>query len=242
MIKNKNRFYRLHTKSKTLTKFQVLIKETDLLIFADSNLEKQARELVFEHRSYLENFIDEYPDFATSLIPWQKCTIAPSIIRDMIEAGIFAQVGPMAGVAGAIAEYVGKGLLEFSKEIIVENGGDLFIKTENPIEVGIYAGKSPLSNKVGIKIDSSKGPVGICTSSGKIGHSLSFGDADAATVQSHSCVLADTVATAIGNMVKTPDDINSAIEFASKIKGVSGVIVIIDDKLGAWGNMELIPI
>jgi ApbE superfamily uncharacterized protein (UPF0280 family) len=146
----------------------------------------------------------------------------------------------MAAVAGAIAEMVGMELLQYSDEVIVENGGDIFIKTNVPRKVGIYAGNSPLSGKIAIKIYPEETPAGICTSSGTVGHSLSFGKADAVVVVSRDAFLADAVATAVGNRVKNPSGIKDAVDFAAGIDSVEGVLVIIGDKLGAWGKIELV--
>jgi len=229
--------------SKTrLVPFSVTVKETDLLIRAHKHLEDESRELVLEYRGYIESYIRSYPEFATTLVPWQINSPAPMIIRDMIQAGQKAGVGPMAAVAGAIAEYVGKGLLAFSNEVIVENGGDIFIKSAEPLCIGIFAGKSPLSLNIGLKLDPGNTPISICTSSGTIGHSLSLGKADAACVISESCALADAAATAIGNCVKSKADIRTAIEFGKKIEGVKGLLVIVGDKIGAWGEIEIVPL
>ena len=69
---------------------------------------------------YIESYIALYPGFATALTPWHSPIPAPTIIADMIKAGEITGVGPMAAVAGAIAQYVGKGLLAHSDEVIVE--------------------------------------------------------------------------------------------------------------------------
>jgi ApbE superfamily uncharacterized protein (UPF0280 family) len=145
----------------------------------------------------------------------------------------------MAAVAGAVSELVGFELLNYSDEIIVENGGDIFIKTNSKRKVGIYAGKSPLSEKIAIEIAPERTPIGICTSSGTVGHSLSFGKADAAVILAKDTFLCDAVATATGNRVKASGDIESAIEFAAGIDGVEGVLVIVGDKIGAWGDISL---
>ena len=145
----------------------------------------------------------------------------------------------MASVAGAVAEFVGNDLLPFSAEIIVENGGDIYLKSLNKRVVGIYAGKSPLSGRIGIEISGEATPLGICTSSGTVGHSLSYGQADAVVVLAKSSTLADAAATAIGNLIIKANDIQSGIEFAKGIDGLSGAIIIKDDNLGLWGEVKL---
>jgi ApbE superfamily uncharacterized protein (UPF0280 family) len=145
----------------------------------------------------------------------------------------------MAAVAGAISEMTANELLKYSGEVIVENGGDIFLSTKTTRTVGIYAGNSPLSNKLTIEIEPGKSPLGICTSSGTVGHSLSFGKADAAVIISKDTFLADAAATAVGNRVRTPDDIENALAFAASIQGVVGALIIIGDKLGVWGDIKL---
>ena len=242
MNQGSQRFYRRMMVRPGLHGFGVKVKETDLWIQAQTPLESLARELVLLHRSHLERYAENNPNFLVTLVPWLLHGPAPPIVRDMTEAGRLAGVGPMAAVAGAVAEAVGKGLLPFSKEVIVENGGDVFLQISGPITAAIYAGASPLSCKVGITVPCKPGSMGICTSSGSVGHSLSMGRADAVVVVSPSCGLADAVATAVGNRVHTPADIGAAIEQGRKIPGVLGLVVIMEDRMGSWGDLELVPL
>jgi ApbE superfamily uncharacterized protein (UPF0280 family) len=148
----------------------------------------------------------------------------------------------MAAVAGAIAEAVGKDLLAHTPEVIVENGGDIFMKILRPRLVGVFAGESPFTGKIALEINPEETPLGVCTSSGTVGHSLSLGAADAVIVLSRSTALADAAATAIGNRVGDADDIDVAIEQAQAIDGLAGVVVIKGDKMGMWGSVKLVSI
>lgn len=241
-MKAQKRLYRNAILNNRLVHFQITVKETDLMVSASLTLESAARELILIHRGHLESYIDQYPEFLRTLKPWRIPGPAPAIVRDMALAGEKAGVGPMAAVAGAISEAVGRGLLEISDEVIVENGGDTFFKTRLPVIAGIYAGNSPLSMKIGLKVDSTAHPVSLCTSSGTVGHSLSFGKADAVCVMSDSCALADAAATAVGNRVRSAADIASAIHFGKNIPGVSGLVVIIGKDMGLWGSIEAVPL
>jgi ApbE superfamily uncharacterized protein (UPF0280 family) len=234
------RTYRKLVSTEKLTPFQVVVQETDLLVHAETRLEAETRELVLEHRGYVEAYIKAYPDFMTTLDPWRHEGPAPNIISDMITAGVNAAVGPMAAIAGAIAENVGRGLLEFTDQVMVENGGDVFIKTNTPVTVGIFAGASPLSMRVGIQLSCEKKPVAVCTSSGTLGHSLSLGQADAVCVVADSCALADAAATSIGNLIQSEADINNAIAAGQKIAEIAGIVIVVGKKIGAWGELELI--
>jgi hypothetical protein len=235
------RTYRHWVKGKDLVSFNVVVKETDLYIRASSNLEPEARKLVIKYRDMLERYIKRNPSFLTSLEPIAVADNAPRIVTAMAEAARKAGVGPMAAVAGAIAEFVGNELLAFSPEVIIENGGDIYLKSSGKRLIGIYAGKSPLTGKIALEINGEDTPLGICTSSGTVGHSLSFGKADAAIVISPSATLADAAATAIGNIINQPTDIPLGIELAQRIEGVDGVIIIKDDKMGLWGEVKVCP-
>jgi len=236
------RTYRKLVNTEKLTAFQVVVKETDLLVHAERELAAETRELVLEHRGYVEAFINAHPDFTTALSPWRLDGPAPQIVTDMINAGANAGVGPMAAVAGAIAEQVGRGLLKITNQVIVENGGDVFIKTAAAVTVGILAGKSPLSMQLGIRLRCDQQPAAVCTSSGTVGHSLSFGKADAVCVIARSCAVADAAATAIGNLVTSPANINDGITAGRNIKKIDGIIIVCGSKIGIWGDLEVVPL
>ncbi|MFC1947056.1 UPF0280 family protein [Chloroflexota bacterium] len=233
------RTYRNRIHGMDLVSFGVTIKETDLYIRARKNLRSKAEKLVEKYRTILEKYIERYPDFLATMEPFNPDDNAPLIVKEMAESGAAAGVGPMAAVAGAIAGYVGKELLEYSPQVIVENGGDIFMKSLSSRTVSIYAGNSPLSNKIALKISPEDTPLGICTSSGTIGHSLSYGKADAVVILSSSASLADAVATATGNLVKTEGDIQAGLEFSEKVPGVKGALIIINDKMGVRGEIKL---
>jgi len=232
------RTYRHWVKDKELVAFKVTVKETDLYIRAHADLKSKAHELVVKYRRMLEEYIEGHPSFLTSLEPVAVENGAPQIVTGMAEAAGKAGVGPMAAVAGAIAEAVGSELLELSPEVIVENGGDIYLKSLTKRLIGIYAGKSPLTGRVGLEIKGKDTPLGVCTSSGTVGHSLSLGKADAVIVLSPSTALADAAATAIGNRILKPEDIPGGIEFARSIKGLKGVIIIQGEQVGVWGEVK----
>ena len=236
------RFYRDLHRPESLETFRVVVKETDLLIHAGRRLERAARELVLEQRGYIEAYARAHPSFLTTLKPWNVNDPAPLIVREMIDAGAHAGVGPMAAVAGAVAERVARGLLEHSAAVIVENGGDVFMCSEAPATIAVYAGKSPLSLRIGIRIDGHNEPKAICTSSGKLGHSLSLGNADAVCVVASNGALADAAATSVGNRVQSASDISDAIAFARTISGVQGLVVIDGDQCGIWGDIAVVPL
>jgi len=233
------RTYRELMNQAHLVSFRTAVQETDLMIQAEQDLSEVSRDLVLRYRGHIERYIARHREFARTLDPWPETGPVPAIIAQMVSAGQAAGVGPMAAVAGAVAEQVGHGLCKHSREVVVENGGDLFIKLEKTATVGIFAGDSPLSLRLGVQIDSRERPVAVCTSSGTIGHSLSLGVADAVTVIADSCALADAAATAIGNQVTSPEAVTQAIEFGRRIDGIKGLLVICNETTGAWGAVDL---
>ena len=236
------RTYRNLVKTDDLVKFEVIVKETDLLVRAERDLSKQARESVLKYRYQLETYIVMNPEFQESLVPLKDDPDVPEIVREMIRTSRLANVGPMAAVAGAMAEWVSKDLLELSREVIVENGGDIYLATSKERTIGIYAAESPFSLKIGVVIRPEETPLGICTSSGAVGPSLSFGKADAVCIVSKSAALADAAATAVGNIVQEKKDIELGLERGKEIEGVLGTLIIVGDKMGVWGDIKLIQL
>ncbi len=220
----------------------VKMAETDLHILASQPVGDQALKLVSDVRGYIELYIEQHPRFVDTLVPMPMNKQAPEVVKKMLTAGMQAGVGPMAAVAGVVAEWVGRGLLaQGADEVIVENGGDLFVARKQECTVAVYAGESPLSGELAIGLKPDRMPCGVCCSSGTIGHSLSLGVADAVVVVAPFTALADAAATRLGNEVgKGKQSINRALELAGEIAGLSGVVIISGDQLGAWGDIELV--
>lgn len=240
------RTYRALFREEDLFFFEVKVKETDLCVGVRA--ERFTPDLVWlvekkvkQERALLEAYIEKDPVFLKTLQPHRPLPDAPGIAVAMAKAAAAAGVGPMAAVAGAFADLVGQFLTRYSRDVIVENGGDIFLKSTRKRRVGIFAGNSPLSYRMAIEIPPDYTPLGICTSSGTVGHSLSFGRADAAAILAGTATLADAAATAVGNRVQTPADIEKALAFAREIPGVMGAVVIIGDALGVWGKVKIVP-
>ncbi len=234
------RTYRRDIKAGDLVSFQAAVKETDLYIRASRDLSVEAVAAINEVRGPLEHYIREHPVFLHSLEPLPVEKDAPDIVQRMAQAARLANVGPMAAVAGAVAQMVGEKLLQSSAEVIVENGGDIYLKVSRKRMIAVYAGDSVFTGKLALEVEPGRTPLGVCTSSGKVGPSLSLGIADAAVVIAPSAALADAAATAVGNMVKTEKDVDAAIEFGRSIKGISGIVIIAGGKMGAWGDIKLV--
>ena len=236
------RLYRARCHSRGLVSFTVRVKETDLWIAADSDLKNKAMESIQRHRRGLENYIVSNPGFLEALTPWPEDDLAPPLVRSMIAAGRAAGAGPMAAVAGAIAHFVGRDLLSLSSRVVVENGGDVFLAADRGMVVAVDAGKSPLTGRLGVELAAEDMPLCLCTSSGTVGHSFSQGRADAAMVASKDGALADATATMLGNRVQGKGDLAAALQWAATVPGVLGALLVLDDKLAAWGQLTLLDL
>ncbi|MHB1350786.1 MAG: UPF0280 family protein [Desulfobulbus sp.] len=222
----------------------VRMVETDLHILAPLEVEDEALRLVAEVRRQVEGYIRKAPLFLDSLVPLPRDPAAPQAVQEMLAAGMAAGVGPMAAVAGTIAEAVGLGLQRAGiEDLLVENGGDIFMARKQACTVAVFAGASPLSNRVGIRVEAEFQPCGVCCSSGTVGHSLSFGHADAVVVVARSTALADAAATRIGNEVgRGAGNLEAPLRLARTIRGLAGVLIVRGEQLGAWGGIELVRI
>jgi len=234
--------------------FRVAVGETDLWIEASWDCRADVEQLVKYYRRQIKSYIHTHPDLLTTLQPWPVDPQAPEVVARMITAGRQAGVGPMAAVAGAINYCVGVALLNGAeekaaageRELLIENGGDLFISGSQPRVVAVYAGDSPFSWRIGVQIQMAAAQqdghqyMGMCTSAGRVGHSFSMGRADAAVILSPDPVLADAVATATANRIQTPRDLQTATEFAASIPQVTGALLICGEKMAVWGELQVV--
>ena len=240
--RHQKRFYRDWVCAKGLYSQRICIQETDLQILTDRRLDKEfIREKILLYRRQIEDYISKDPRFLSSLKPIAVELRAKPIIRKMSRAAQRANVGPMAAVAGAMAEFLGQDLLKKGyREVIIENGGDIFLKIRKVRKVGIYSGPAKLWKGLSLRISPRDTPLGICTSSGMVGHSLSFGCADSVVILARNPSLADAVATAVGNRIKSKPDIEKALAFARSVKGVLAGVIIYKNSLGSWGKVKFL--
>lgn len=251
MVQEKSGFgdrnYRLMQLGNDLKYFNVKVKDTDLAIGIEAKAYSDSLILLCQGetvkiRRQLEEYILIHPQFQSSLVPLKTHIGAPEIAVKMAAAAAVAGVGPMAAVAGAVSDYIGQILDSYSREVIVENGGDIYLKSTQERNVAIYAGNSPFSYKVGIRVKAGETPTGICTSSGTVGHGLSFGAADAVVIKGESAILADAVATQAGNLIKSKLELEKAIDYVKNLGENLSIIAIKDDRMMAWGDIEIIPV
>ncbi len=226
--------------------FEVRVEESDLWISGvKPDLEPLVYDRLLHYRSSLNAFLQRHPEWRDSLVPINAAgyPLVPPLARQMMTASEIAGVGPMAAVAGALAEAVGRDLMTLSPELVVENGGDVFLAGRSEYSLAIFAGTSPLSGSLGIKVSaSSPFSCGVCTSSAQVGHSLSFGRADAVTIVAVNAALADAVATAMANRVQKKADLARIVEGALALDGIIGAVAVLGSDLAAGGDLELIDI
>jgi ApbE superfamily uncharacterized protein (UPF0280 family) len=225
-----------------LFKERFTLKETQCTIISDSQKAIQtAIESIKRNRQELELYVRANPKFLYTLTP----LVAPEnplAARLMALAAEKANVGPMAAVAGAIADIAVEDMIRKGCEVaVVENGGEIFAVSNKPIDVAVAAGEEPLSKRFGFKV--TEFPIGVATSSGRFSHALSFGDAEAAIVFCKNAALADAAATAVGNVVKGEDArlcIQSGLNRGMSIEGVDGVLIIYKGQVGTTGKIPQI--
>jgi len=210
----------------------------DLLI---ENMKELTLQKIKELRNKLDDYILTEPQFAKSLIPFSPAKDAPAEAVEMAEAAAMAGTGPMSSVAALFAREAGLTILKnFSpEELVIENGGDIFAVVKDKLVLSVFAGKSALSDKIGLVIPPGTGQIGICTSAGTVGPSLSFGRADAVVVVCRNILLADAFATALGNEVKSADDVEKMLDISGKYPEIISVVIICNDKLGIRGIYDM---
>jgi uncharacterized protein len=233
------RGYRSVIEPKGLLCYPVVVGESDLYVCTRDDRSAEALGSLAEHRAELESYLMAHPDFGTSFRPVPVDSEAPAIVRQMALAAQSFDVGPMASVAGAVAQFVGEDLLAISSEVIVENGGDLFLAGGTERRVRIFSGRE--APRLDMIVEGAPGGVGLCTSSATVGPSISLGAAEAVTVLAQTATIADAAATAIGNRVLSAEDLQDGLKAASEGEGVLGAVIIVQGSMGAWGKLELAP-
>ena len=234
------RTYRCWSGRAATARFNVTLGESDLDIQCGADRRAAALEKLAAVRRDLSRHIARDPVYRTSLVPVPVPPGAPEIVRAMADAASLWDVGPMAAVAGAIAQLVGEAIAGPGERVIVENGGDIWARAPGEIRCAVYAGeRSPFRDRLAFAVDARDG-VGVCTSSGAVGPSLSFGDADAVVVVARSAAIADAAATAIANRIQAPADVAPVVEESSGGPGLTALVACCGDRLALWGELELV--
>ncbi len=232
------RFYR--NKISSNHNFEISYKESDIFVSTSTAFDKNiAFDVLKKYYREIEDYIRVNPLFMSSFSPLDVDERAPDIVKDMLECSSITGIGPFACVAGAIALYVGNEILHHVDEIIVENGGDIFLKINNDKIIGVYLGERFGTEEVSLKIKKRDYPFGIASSSAHMGPSLNFGNADLVMVVAKDAILADGFATALSNRVRTQQDINDILDEAKNNSFLEGLLIAFDSKLFLWGQIEV---
>jgi ApbE superfamily uncharacterized protein (UPF0280 family) len=193
---------------------------------------------IIRQRTILEEYINTNKKFKISFTPVSVNADAPEVALRMCNAANIVGTGPMAAVAGTMAQLAAEAAIEAgSKEVIIENGGDIFLSIKKPLIMGIYSGISKLNHKLAFSIEPEDTPLAICSSSGRMGHSTSLGNCDLATVVAKDAATADAAATLAANLVKTETDISGALNTIMSLGHISGILLIKNDKIGIAGQL-----
>ena len=240
------RTYRNQFSQQRFRSFGINYKETDLWIGIDPDsyreeMKEAALAKVVQLRSEMEAYLLNDPIFGNTFEPHRVEQNAPEIVKMMAEAANRAGVGPMAAVAGAFSEMVGLHLMQQFEiqELVVENGGDIFLKINRNLLMSVYAGNSPLSEKIGIEIQASESPLGVCTSARTVGPSVSLGKTDATMIICRNTALADALATTFGNLVQVPEDVQQVTQQTEQFPEILSAVIICRDKIGIRGQFEM---
>lgn len=232
------RFYRNSAFSKFT--IEVSYKESDLLISTAKEIEQEVcHQILKKYYEEIEQYVKKTPAFLTSLSPLEVDNNAPAIVKEMMRVSWITKIGPFSSVAGAIALYVGKEILTYSDEVIIENGGDIFLKINEDKKLGIYLGENSQMQNLSLRIKSRKHPFGIASSSSSFGHSLNFGGAQLVTVIAKDAVIADGFATSLSNRIKKDRDIVEVLEFVKMDPFLEGIFIYFEEKMFLWGALEL---
>ena len=238
----KERTYRSRFSDDERRWFCVKFLESDLWIGVDSgsyraSMEADTYAMLVELRRSMDAYLLMDPAYKVALTPYDAGLEAPNILKEMSRVSHKTGIGPMSAVAGAVARHVAEFL--GTNEVIVENGGDIYAQACSDMDISVFAGQSPLSEKIGLHIPAADFPLGICTSSGTVGPSLSLGRADAVMIVCKDVMLADSYATAMANRIKTVNDLQPVIDRISDIPEILGAIAVKDDRMAITGQFEL---
>lgn len=193
---------------------------------------------IVSQRHTLEAYLRIHPEFQQTLIPIDLLPEAPEVAHRMAKAAQLVGVGPMAAVAGAMAQCAAHaGLKAGASDVIIENGGDIYLQTLEPVVVGLAPGTAELTGQLAFSLQPSDTPISICSSSGHMGHSMSLGQCDLATAVASDAALADAAATQAANLIKTEHDVNPTLERINAIPGIHGILIVKDDRIGLAGQL-----
>ncbi|MBN2072408.1 MAG: UPF0280 family protein [Actinobacteria bacterium] len=234
--------YRYRIKASMEHSWNLVYRYSDLFLSSNTDVIKRAMELVRDFYRQIDKVISSNPRFLKSLVPLKAEEDYTAVIKKMCHAAGELNVGPMAAVAGAVCDYIAEGLPDRAcRDLIIENGGDLYLRSRRDLSVGLYIKGSSIGDSLSLQIKGNQTPCGLCSSSGRFGHSLSLGKSDLVTVMAVSTITADAAATAIANSIISENDIDKTINIYRGKKGIRGILIVKNERIGIWGNITLSP-
>lgn len=224
-----------------------VIKESDVTVISESELFiKIAKETLLRERLIIEETIRKYPEFQKSFDPYFTKD-PPEVIKRMEDAAEICDVGPMAAVAGVLADLMSENMKKNAAKIaVVENGGEIMVNSLEDINIALYSMTTALKAQIGFVFKGEDEKIGIGTSSGTFGHGISLGKADTVTVFAIDAGIGDAAATRVANEVNGEDiekSIGKALEVADSLEYVTGTFITRGNLVGKSGNIpELVSI
>lgn len=212
--------------------FEVGVRDTSIYIQAMSDLTAKAKESVFRYRYQIEEYLRQHPAFRDTQSPIQIYSSAPEIVRYCDLACRNTGIPPMVCMSGAMADFVGRDLLQHSPTLIVSSGGDTFVRSATPLEVHIYAKGSPLHEKLTLQLPGGKNIFGIST------HVPGKG-IQAVTVLSRSAGWASSFARDLGVRLNSGESLKSALNRAEAYSDVGGVIIVSGSQVVFGGSLNV---
>jgi len=232
--------YRCSIRNKEKYAWLVSYYYTNILVSSNKNIKGRIEKPLKKVYEILDACIENDPSFLKSLSPIVIKPYFPDIIKEMCTRSAVFNVGPMAAVAGTVNTFLASYLQKYCDNLIIENGGDIYIKAERDLNAGIYVKNPNFKNRVAIRIDEKDMPCGLCSSSGTFGHSFSMGKCDLAVVLAKSAITADAAATAFANSISCENDIPDSIDRFKEFEDIKGLLAIKNKRIGAWGNIEFL--
>ena len=223
-----------------LFSLHLVYKQTDMWLKTEGEPDRQEVETYLK-QAYedIEAYIACDSNFLSSLHPYEVGETAPEIVKVMSEHASKANVGPMAGIAGVIAEYIGRRLSSRHRIILCNNGGDIYYESPEEQWILLNAPGSPFHNQIKICVPSAIKGKGLCTSSGTSGHSVNMGRAYAVSILAGNACSADVWATAMSNQIRSHEDIDRILSLCKEQDDIEGVVILVDNYLGIWGDIRL---
>ncbi|MCL5072673.1 MAG: UPF0280 family protein [Actinobacteria bacterium] len=232
--------YRVLVNSKSRFRWKINYKYKNTNIISNVDISSKIPNVLIDFYKVIEEFIKNNPVFAKTFNAFNTDIRFPEIVKKMCRGSVMFNVGPMASIAGAVCEYMAEELSKKNSYLAIENGGDIYIKSQNDVITGLFLKSKYFRDNLKMKIKKELLPCGIASSSGTLGHSLSLGKSDLIVVVCKSAILADSAATAAGNLIKTKEDIEKTLNYFTNFKEILAMVIIKDDKIGLYGNIELV--